>query len=121
MSRHELFPDAHRAGQDRRVEQAWDLRWPLPVPRFDLICSTCHERLVLKGWKFHKRTTGSKAPWRCDVRLKCIGCSVVPIYGVPISQEMFDAAVARNRRSTSSWIEWRDGKAWLTEAGFFNT
>lgn len=121
MSRRELFPDAHRAGLDDRVAEAWDLDWPLPVPRFDPVCANCHERLVLKGWKFHVRNTGSKSPYRCDVRLKCIGCSVVPIYGVPVSKAMYDAAAARNRRATSSWIEWRTGKAWLAEAGFFDT
>jgi hypothetical protein len=105
-----LFPDAHAEGVAERVARAWDLSWPLPIPK-DQRCH-CGGLLVCKDWKFHRRTTGTAHPWRCDVKLKCIDCSVVPIYGVVVPKEM--TPIRRGE-----WISWREGKEILADAGFF--
>jgi hypothetical protein len=68
--------------------------------------------MVLKDWKFHRRTTSTAHPWRCDVKLKCIDCSVVPIYGVVVPKEM--TPIRRGE-----WISWREGREILADAGFF--
>lgn len=131
MTREQLFPDAHTDGIDERVEAHWDLDWPLPVPRFPRVCPCAiggsyppAETLVVKDWKLHQRTdSGTTHPWRCDVRLKCVRCSLVQIYGVRIPRAYYEAAHAalprRHHTSRPSWISWREGKALLAEAGFF--
>lgn len=109
--REALFPDAHASGVEERVAKVWDLSYPLPVPRIQPVC-LCGGVLVLKDWKFHERgKTGSAHPWRCDVRLKCVGCSVVTIYGVVIPKGM--------KRPQDGWISWREGREILSRAGFF--
>lgn len=119
--RAKIFPDAHRDGQDARIAQMWDLSWPLPVPHVMPSCPGCvfpPGRMVVKDWKFHRQRTGSKAPWRCDVRLKCIDCSLVTIYGIAIPEAMWQTAQDTFAK-TNQWINWRQGKQILTEAGFF--
>lgn len=119
MNEH-LFPDAHTDGLVDRIEGHWDLDWPLPVPRFDPGCGYCGYAMVLKDWKFHLRSTGSKSPWRCDVRLKCLGCGCVPIYGVAVPGAYYEAAaLLLGQRRMGSWINWREGKQVLSDAGFF--
>lgn len=126
MSREALFPDAHRQGMATRIAQAWDLSWPLPIPRFAMRCPRCcfpEAPLVIKDWKFHvRKDTGSKAPWRVDVRLKCMDCSIVLIFGVALDETTYEAA----RRAIPAslfrgWIHWREGKRVLAKAGFFDT
>lgn len=118
MSRADLFPDAHRDGQDARIAAAWCLDYPLPVParHRPLRCPVCGlGQMVLKDWRFHKVTQGgSKSPWRCDVRLKCLSCSYVPIFGITIPQALHDSA------PKAGWIGWREGKAILAQAGYFD-
>lgn len=124
MDREALFPDAWTDGKDERIAEHWDLSYPLPVPRVVPLCPMCGPftrgggRLVLKDWKFHKRTrTGSKFPWRCDVRLKCVDCSYVPIYGIAIPQQMWEHAYAHYCQ-VNQWISWRKGKQVLIDAGY---
>lgn len=129
MSRADLFPDAHSEGRDDRVAACWDLDWPLPIPRAPLLLCPCCSvgnpfptpTLVLKDWKFHSRSdVGSKQPWRCDVRLKCVGCSAVLTYGVAVPRQTYDKArAAMPPGRLSSWLHWREGKQLLAEAGFF--
>lgn len=119
MSKAALFPDAHAEGIDHRVAEHWDLDWPLPVPRRGSpYCPVCKGRLVLKDWRFHKRRTGGANPFRCDVRLKCISCSYVPIFGVPVPRPVYEAATDGQMRP--GWIGWREGKQKLAEAGYFD-
>lgn len=120
MDRPSLFPDAHTEGLDDRVARSWDLSWVLPLPRFSAPCAFCGDEYVLKGWKFHLRQTGTKRPWRCDVRLKCLGCGHVPIFGVPLTEKQYEVGTAANRNSRSGWIEWRQGQRILREAGYFD-
>jgi hypothetical protein len=111
MDRRNLFPNAHSEGMAERVASVWDLSWPLPVPHRQSFCQ-CGAAMVLKDWKFHVRaTTGSSHPWRCDVRLKCVGCSVVTIHGVVVPKEM--------KRPKDGWISWREGHDLLERAGYF--
>lgn len=107
-----MFPDEFEEGVDERVTDHWDLDWPLPVPRHPRVCPHCGSPMVLKDWKFHTRDTGTTHPWRCDVRMKCIGCSFVPMYGVRIPQHMYDQA------PRTGWINWRAGKKILAAGGF---
>lgn len=110
MDRHGLFPDAHAEGVADRVAAHWDLSWPLPVPARQPHCK-CGGQQVLKDWKFHNRAkTGSAHPWRCDVRLKCVDCSLVDIYGVVVPKEM--------KPPKDGWITWREGKQMLEAGGF---
>lgn len=116
--RERLFPDGWAEGRDDRVAIAWDLSRILPVPKIEMACPVCTYPMALKDWKFHERTrSGSKAPHRCDVRLKCMGCGYVPIFGVPVSQPYFDRGSEEFGRG---WITWRQGKAALAKAGFFD-
>lgn len=125
MSRHNLFPDAHKDGQETRLARAWTLDYPLPVParHRPLRCPCCGiGDLVLKDWKFHTRQrTGSKAPWRCDVRMKCMTCGHVPIFGVPVTEAYHSTATERGAFAHNrQWISWREGKRVLSEAGYFD-
>lgn len=121
MSRLDLFPDAHRDGQEARASSVWSLDYPLPVParHRPLRCPCCGiGDMVLKDWRFHKQTSGgSKHPWRCDVRLKCCTCGHVPIFGLVIPRSYFEAGNKGSHRS--GWIGWREGKERLAEAGYF--
>lgn len=130
MSRADLFPDAHAEGRDDRIAACWNLDYPLPIPRGAgmRLCPGCsagnpfpQPSLVVKDWKFFTRDkVGSKVPFRCDVRLKCVTCSLVLIYGVVIPEEMYEAAKAAIPPGRlSAWIHWREGKRLLAEAGFF--
>jgi hypothetical protein len=110
--REQLFPDVHAADVSARVALFWDLDWPLPVTREQQLCAGCAFALILKDWKFHRRTTDTAHPWRCDVRLKCTGCSEVRIYGVVVPKEM--TPIRRGE-----WISWREGREILADAGFF--
>lgn len=91
----------------------WDTSGLLPVPRRRLGCPFCGGDLAVKDWKFHQRSNvGSKSPWRCDVRLKCMTCGHVPMFGVLVSEDMFKKGVGRFGRS---WIHWRTGQEALRE------
>lgn len=113
-----LFPDAHQDGQEGRAASAWCLDYPLPVParHRPLRCPCCGiGDMVLKDWKFHeRRRTGSRSPHRCDVRLKCMTCGHVPIFGLVVPAAYYTAAPTKG-----TWISWRDGKQILTKAGYF--
>lgn len=119
-----MFPDAFSEGVDERVTAQWDLSGPLPIPRFPRYCPRCcigtvylysdDETLVVKDWRFHeRRTSGSPEPWRCDVRMKCVRCSLVLSFGVKVPKPMHAAAPHKN------WIGYREGKALLKQAGYF--
>lgn len=124
MNEH-MFPDAHADGVEERVEDHWDLGYPLPMPKFHRACPRCVaadrrmavERLVVKDWKFHQRNTKSKHPYRVDVRLKCVDCSIVYIFGVRVPEAYWRKGYAVHR--SGGWINWREGKRLLAEAGFF--
>lgn len=112
-----LFPDAYAEGAAERSATFWDTSWPLPVPRWEPSCVLCGERLILKDWRWHKRETGSRSPWRCDVRLKCVGCGWVPQCGVLVTEVEWRAA--ERARLVGRWVSWREGKGLLDDAGLF--
>jgi hypothetical protein len=97
-----MWPSDWAEGLEQRVAQNWDLAGPLPLPWPHMqACPFCAGGLVMKEWKFHDRTnTGSRTPFRCDVRMKCTGCS----FGVAVPRDYYD------RRPADGWIAWRSGK-----------
>lgn len=126
MSRAELFPDHHAADVAERVEAHWDLRYLLPMPTFPRLCVCAignpfpTQTLVVKDWKFHDRNrTGTAHPWRCDVRLKCVACSLVLTYGVRVPADYHARALKQLPRGGRDWISWREGRRLLAEAGYF--
>lgn len=99
-----LFPDFYADGLEDRVNKFWDLSKALPLMRQ---LPDCCGPVVYKDWKFHSRArVGSRNPWRCDVRTKCLGCSQVRIYGVVVPAEMV--------RDKGQWIHWRTAKKLLS-------
>lgn len=121
MDRGCLFPDAWAEGRDDRVRVAWCLDYPLPMPAKPLVCPVEGGRLAVKDWKFHKReNVGSAAPWRCDVRMKCMRCGYVPQFGVAVPRAMYETAHGRfGLRASRTWLHWREGKRVLADAGYF--
>lgn len=120
-ARRTLFPDAWQVGLTPRAHDKWDLTFPLPVPRFRPMCQACGEFfLMIKDWKFHMRVrTGSDAPWRCDVRMKCPGCAFVVSFGVVVPgyyQQVSPLYTPRLGR----YVPWREGKQLLERAGYFD-
>lgn len=124
-----MFPDAFAEGVDKRVAYYWDLTGPLPLPRFRRYCPRCNiardflfredESLVVKDWKFHeRRSSGTSQPYRVDVRLKCVRCSLVLSFGVRVSADYYRAN-SRTLVHHNGWISWRAGKALLKKAGYF--
>jgi hypothetical protein len=118
-----LFPDAWRAEQRQRLDEAWDFGYPLPVPRQELDCPVCHGfPLMLKDWRFHIRVhTGSDSPWRCDVRMKCPGCSFVAAFGLPVSQDYYQARSSLHSPRRGRSFSWRQGRRVLAEAGYVDS
>lgn len=107
-----MFPDQAPPGRDERIARFWSLDRPLPVPVTMPDCPVCGGLLVFKDWRFHARkNTGSTAPWRCDVRLKCIDCSHVPQFGVAVPEPYYRAGCTHSEQ----WIGWREGKRILGE------
>lgn len=120
-SRASLFPDAHAEGRDERVRRLWCLDYPLPMPNDDRLveCPCCRGPMIVKAWRFHTRaSTGSPAPYRCDVRTKCTGCSLVLDYGVAVPEAMYRAAAKTAGVGVGRWVEWRQGRAALVDAGY---
>jgi hypothetical protein len=122
MGRSSLFPDAWSEGRDERLNQTWDLSYPLPVPRVPLACPTCGDyELMLKDWTFHMHVhSGSHQPWRCDVRMKCPGCAVVLSFGTPVTEDYYQAIPNLRTQRMGRYFSWRDGKQALDEAGYFD-
>lgn len=116
MERESLFPDAHREGLQERVEAFWNLDFILPTPRAEVRCS-CGGVFVLKDWLLHERT-GKADRFRCDVRTKCVSCSLVGLYGVRLSEAGYRRA--KRRFHKGGWISWRDGRTALSQEGFFD-
>jgi hypothetical protein len=112
-----LFPDDHDGEALIRTQRVWDLSGPLPLPRYELRCPSCAiGHLAVKDWKFHSRSNvGSKHPWRCDTRLKCMTCGCVHIFGVVVPEEMFTAMSKRLVTKSTSWIHWRAGRIIIEE------
>lgn len=107
-----IFPDDYGPG-DERTTTIWDLSGPLPIPRHALSCWACGGVLVVKDWKLHQRkNVGSTRPWRCDVRLKCMTCGLVPTFGVLVSEQMYRAGVSAFGRGC---IHWRVGRKAMEE------
>lgn len=121
-SRASLLPDAFTEGRDARVRRVWCLDYPLPMPDDDRLveCPVCRGPVVVKAWRFHTRaSTGSPSPYRCDVRTKCVDCSLVLDYGVAVPEHMYRAAAKTAGVDVGRWVEWRQGRAALDAAGYF--
>lgn len=117
--RRALFPDGHADGMQQRVRAFWNLDYPLPTPHEPIVCK-CGGVMVCKQWWFHDRTkTGTSDPWRCDVQTKCIDCSAVTVHGVAVPESMWRKR-PRPNPPRDKWIYWRQAKAVLTKAGFFD-
>lgn len=120
--RDDLFPESWREGQQQRLDAMWDLSNPLPVPRFQPRCPVCAcFPLMIKDWKFHTRVrTGSASPWRCDVRMKCPGCSYVAAFGIAVPEQYYQATSAIHTPRLGRYVSWREGRRLLTEAGYLD-
>lgn len=117
--RRRLFPDAWKSGQEQRVAETWSFDYPLPVPQRPLVCP-CGGQRVIRTWRFFLRAAGgSTAPWRCDVSMKCVACSLVTTHGVAIPREVY--AAAHTAGVTDGTVEWRRGRRVLDQHGFFNS
>lgn len=121
-SRESLFPGHWSEGRAERTEGMWDLSYPLPVPRFRPTCPICDSfPLMVKDWKFHTRVrTGSSSPWRCDVRMKCPGCSYVGAFGLAVGEDYYQPASAIHTPRLGRSYSWREGRRLLSEAGYFD-
>lgn len=91
-----MVEDVHKV-----VARTWDVTGALPVLVRPILCPFCHgpcpdAMMHAKSWRFHKRETGSKTPYRCDVVLKCHSCGYVASFGVVVPRESYDAAVEAN-------------------------
>lgn len=119
-ARASLFPDHHAEGRDDRVRRMWCLDYPLPMPADDRLveCPVCRGAAVVKAWRFHARATGSASPYRCDVRTKCVDCSLVLDYGVAVPEHMYRAAAKTAGVGVGRWVEWRQGRTALVDAGY---
>lgn len=79
-----------------RVCKVWDLSGDVPVPReeYHPFCPACTgERNILKAWQLHHKETATW-PWRCDVIFKCTICSYHFLFGVPITERMWQNAMS---------------------------
>ena len=121
-ARRTLFPDAWEDGLTARAQQKWDLTFSLPMPRFRPTCHACGEFfLMIKDWKFHMRVgTGSGAPWRCDVRMKCPGCAYVVNFGVVVPEDYYQRVSSLHTPRLGRYVPWREGKQILERSGYFD-
>jgi hypothetical protein len=94
---------------ERRVEKMWDLSGAFPIPKFLVTCPSCQTaEVTLQQVGFTQRDwTGSPAPWRCNIGFKCCECSMVWLYGVPVSKEMFDKGFLMGQ------MGWRQAEAYF--------
>lgn len=91
-----------------RVEQAWDLTGPYPIPKWNVACPCCRkdrtdEAIHIRAFKFFIRHGEQHAHWyRCDVHFKCRYCSLTWFAGVPVPQEMYENNPHREK-TTRTW------------------
>jgi hypothetical protein len=95
----QLFPQV-----DDPVAEAglwWDFSGALPLPRWDVRCPSCGATrtggaILLREFAFHERGgQGHRWPYRCDVRCKCVRCSMTWAYGVPVPLEQYNEQKGR--------------------------
>lgn len=91
------------------VGSAWQVDdVPVPVPRFKPACPVCRgDRVLLRTWHWYER--GVTARYRCDVSFKCLKCSAVWTHGLALNRSQ--------RRANGKWVEWREGRQLLLDAG----
>ncbi|MDZ7658010.1 hypothetical protein [Fodinibius sp.] len=84
------FPDFNGKSVLATVREHWDLSHRVPLPTFDLKCPVCsHDKILCKHWVyFLRKNPYSSNPHRCDVYMKCTGCSAVWQHGLVVPKEM---------------------------------
>ncbi|MGI9085385.1 MAG: hypothetical protein ACR2FE_08835 [Aeromicrobium sp.] len=102
-----LFPDWGDPAV--AVGSAWQVDGtPLPVPRFQPTCFSCDGKDVLLR-SYHYFDRGITSRFRCDVTFKCLTCSAVWTHGLAIQPSQ--------RKNNGHYVEWRQARELLTEAG----
>lgn len=93
------------------VRERWDLSGPLPVPRGEwLACPVCRSgRPQPRYWLWHRKSSGTPLPFRCDVAFKCVECSAGWVHGVAVDEDTYRRRAVKERRR----IEWREARRML--------
>ena len=93
-------------------EIGWDMSWIIPIPKEEIPCPCCGRKtLKLRESSFHTRHA-SPSKYRCLLSFKCLNCSHVPMFGVVVSEKMFEAA----KENDHIRMNWRDlNDLWLNK------
>ena len=106
-----IFPDVPPGQVHDAVARHWDLSGPYPVPVGRWIwCRVCGTDRApqARWWRWHLRTAGTIGH-RCDVAFKCVECSAVWQFGIPVPEAYYRRHASREGKL----IHWREVKSAL--------
>ena len=108
-----LFPNLTPDEVLKVVSEHWDLTGNFPLPKWDVVCSSCRQpRVQAQFWRFSRYTShNGRNPYRCNVSMKCTHCSHVMMFGVFIPEAMYQYHLTNGVKS----YHWREVRRLLQE------
>ena len=80
------FTDVHE-----RVAERWSFEYKLPLPKWAVSCPQCEAHdVVVKQWVCFTNKQAVSASKRIDVQFKCTRCSIVFIFGIPVTDNQYN-------------------------------
>ncbi len=102
-----IFPELTTEEIFARVDEHWDFSGPTPLPKKSFICPYCgYSEWQLRQVEFFTYNhSDHRIMFRCNVHLKCTGCSSTPPpWGIPITEAYW----RENHGNAGDWRHVRD-------------